>query len=58
MARKFEVTFQGVQGSVAKVIDLRDNVAVVKFAKRRAKKLFPGQFAGILVRPAAHESKH
>lgn len=54
MARKYEVTFQGMQGQVAKVTALKGNVAVVKFDKRRAKKLFPGQFAGVLVKLAAH----
>ncbi|MBB4272344.1 hypothetical protein [Rhizobium mongolense] len=54
MSRKYEVTFQGSQGQVAKVLDLKDNVTVVKFAKRRQAKLFPGQFAGVLVKSKAH----
>ncbi|CCE97565.1 hypothetical protein [Sinorhizobium fredii] len=54
MARKYEVTFQGSQGQVAKVSDLKGNVAIVKFAKRRQAKRFPGQFSGVLVKPAAH----
>ncbi|MEY9780362.1 hypothetical protein [Sinorhizobium fredii] len=50
MSRKFEVTFQGSQGQVAKVADLKGNVAVVKFSRRRQAKRFPGQFAGVLVK--------
>ncbi|WP_189636721.1 hypothetical protein [Rhizobium phaseoli] len=53
MSRKYEVTFQGSQGQVAKVLDLKANVTVVKFARRRQAKLFPGQFAGVLVKSKA-----
>jgi hypothetical protein len=53
MSRKYEVTFQGSQGQVAKIKDQRENVTVVKFARRRQAKLFPGQFAGVLVKSKA-----
>lgn len=53
MSRKFEVTFQGMQGQIAQVKEQRDNVTVVKFARRRQAKRFPGQFAGALVKAKA-----
>lgn len=53
MNRKYEVTFQGSQGQVAQVKDQRDNVTIVKFARRRQAKRFPGQFAGALVKSKA-----
>ncbi|MEY9531185.1 hypothetical protein ABIA19_000975 [Sinorhizobium fredii] len=52
MASKYQVTFQGSQGQVAQVKDQRDNVTVVKFTRRRQAKRFPGQFSGVLVKPA------
>ncbi|WP_210160916.1 hypothetical protein, partial [Sinorhizobium fredii] len=36
------------------VTHLPDNVTVVKFARRRQAKRFPGQFSGVLVKPATH----
>lgn len=57
MARKFAVTFQGAQGSVAKVTDLKGNVAVVKFSRRRSAKLFPGSFGGVLVKASKKDGE-
>ncbi|MCA1494612.1 hypothetical protein I6F11_27405 [Ensifer sp. NBAIM29] len=53
MSRKYEVTFQGTQGQVAQVKHQRETVTVVKFARRRQAKRFPGQFGGALVKSKA-----
>jgi hypothetical protein len=58
MNRKYEVTFQGAQGSIAQVKDQHDNVTVVKFARRRQPKRFPGQFAGALVKSSPKDASH
>lgn len=54
MARKYEVTFQGSRGQVAKIVSMTANVTAVKFNKRRSAKRMDGHFSGVRVKPAAN----
>jgi hypothetical protein len=58
MARKYEVSFQGSQGQIAKIRAVRENVTVVKFHRRRQAKKMVGHFGGVRVKSTMEENQN